>query len=206
MNRFYIFMMLFSILFVSFATADDGLSQTFDNTEMDINDDNYVLFEDGALIIGDRDNDQYLMEITRDNKLFVNGKRIKLTSSQKRITQRYYELFSELFTFRNRIGAKGLKIGMSGVKLAAKAVSGAFVVLASGGDEVVTEEFEEDMEREAERLEAEAEKIEDWAEDYELCVDRLNRFYRRNKTEIAAIDHIDLYVDTDSDNININRD
>ena len=51
--------------------AEDGLKQTFTHVEMNINDDNYVLFEDNSLIVCDRYTDEYLLEISEDFDLYV---------------------------------------------------------------------------------------------------------------------------------------
>ena len=54
------------ILFVCFyfqcVIADDGKKQMFTHVEMNINNDNYILFEDNSLIVCDRYNDEYIVD------------------------------------------------------------------------------------------------------------------------------------------------
>jgi len=74
----------FAAIFLSTSlfAADDGLEEKFNKVQMNINDYTYILFEDEALIVCDRYNDAYLMEITPTNKLYVRGKRVDLDSRQ----------------------------------------------------------------------------------------------------------------------------
>lgn len=183
--------------------SGEGENQKFDKVEMDINRDNYILFENESLVLCDRDNDEYLMEISPDIELYVRSHKISISEYQQELLEDYYIAQHILFTKRNKIGASGIRIGVASAKLAGKAVSGAFMLIVSGFDEEEEMEFEEEMEREAEKIEREAEKIEEHAEDYEDQVYVINKLQREIKKEIKILDEFDLSVDEDFDNFSI---
>jgi len=195
-----IFLLSFLIYHLS---ADDGHKQIFSHVEMNINNSNYVLFEDNSLIVCDRDTDEYLAEISEDYDLFVKGKKVNVNEDQRKLLEEYYEAQYELFSSRNLIGAKGIEIGMQSAGLALKAVGGAFVVMASGFDEKKSQEFEDAMEYEAEKIEDKANELEEHAENFENQILIVNRTERKIRKEIAALDRVDLYVDEDSLSISV---
>jgi len=187
----------FAAIFLSTSlfAADDGLEEKFNKVQMNINDYTYILFEDEALIVCDRYNDAYLMEITPTSKLYVRGKRVDLDSRQSAIVSEYYKAMRRVFGTRNSIGAKGVEVGLAGAGLAVEAVGGALELAFSGFDEKAEREFEERIEREAEKLEQEAESIEKDAEEYEEMVDEANYLGRKLKRDLPMLDEIDLYID-----------
>ena len=195
-----IFLLSFLVYHLS---ADDGNRQIFSHVEMNINNSNYVLFEDNSLIVCDRDTDEYLAEISEDYDLFVKGKKVDVNDNQRKLLEEYYEAQYELFSSRNLIGAKGIEIGMQSAGLALKAVGGAFVVMASGFDEEKSQEFEEAMEYEAEKIEDKANELEEHAENFENQILIVNRTERKIRKEIEALDRVDLYVDEDSLSISV---
>lgn len=189
---------LISFFFLSFplySGEGEDVKKIFDNVEMDINRDNYILFENESLILCNRKSDEYLMEITPDMELYVRSKKIQLSEYQNDLIEDYYIAQHIMFTKRNKIGAKGIRIGVKGAKLAVKAVGGAFVLFASGFDEEEEIRFEEEMERESEKIEEEAEKLEDDADDYEEQRYVINRLDRKIRKEIEILDDFDLSVD-----------
>jgi len=192
----YLFLISFFLL-INIGFADDGMKEKFKNVHMNINNQNYIIFEDDNLIVCDRDTDKYLVEITSDNELYIRSEKIHLNRDQKELLQEYYEAQQILFSKRNSIGAKGLHIGMEGVKLAATAVGGVVELALSGFDEDVENEFEQEMETQAEKLEKHAESIEDDAEEFEYQVDQINRINRMLGREIDDLYYIDLSVDED---------
>jgi hypothetical protein len=177
--------------------SEDGGYTHFDSIEMNINDENYILFEDESLIVCDRKTGKNLVEITFDFDLFIYGKKLRVNEYQKDLLQEYYIAQYILFTKRNRIASKGLEIGLDGVKLAAKAVGGAFMLIAAGFDEEQEKVFEEEMERESESIERKAEIIEYHAEEFEEQVKNVNRAERILTREIKELNDFALYVQKD---------
>jgi hypothetical protein len=105
---------------------------------------------------------------------------------------------------RNSLAARGVKIGIASVKLAAKAVGGAVELIVSGFDEDVEQEFEEDMERESEKIEYVAENLEEEAEEYNDQVREVNRIERRLRDRVDELAYFDLSVDEDGIDVNYN--
>ena len=165
--------------------------------------DNYILFEDNSLIVCDRYSDEYLAEISEDFELFIKGKMIKVNDYQQELLEEYYLAQYNLFSSRNIIGAKGIEIGMQGASLALKAVGGAFVLIVSGFDEEIEEDFEDKMDDEAEKIEEKAEELERHADEFENQIYVVNKIERKLSKEIEELDDIDLYVDKDSLSISV---
>lgn len=197
---------LFSISFfilINFCFAKDGIEEKIKNIQMNINDQNYIIFEDKALIICDRDTDRYLVEITPESDLYISSKKIKLSSHQKRLLNEYYKAQHILFGKRNSIGIKGVYIGLESVKLAVAAVGGLVELALSGFDEEVENEFEREMETQSEKIEKQAEGIEEDAQEFEYQVVQINRIDRKLSRIIDDLGNIDLSVDEDMICINI---
>jgi len=188
---------------LQFGFSDDGTKQVFDHVEMNINRNNYVLFEDNSLIVCDRYTDEYLAEITEDFELYVRGKEVEVSNRQRDLLEQYYMAQYNLFSSRNIIGTKGIEIGMQSAGLAIKAVGGAFVLIASGFDEQAGEEFEDEMEYESEKIEQKADELEREAEEFEYQIDVVNDVEWKIKREIKELDYIDLYVDEDALSISV---
>ncbi len=189
---------LFSfILIINFGYAEDGMKEKFEKIQMNINDYNYVIFEEEALIICDRETDEYQVEITSDSDLYIRSKKIDLNENQKGLLNEYYEAQYILFSKRNSIGAKSVHVGIEGVKLAVSAVGGVVELALSGFDEEVEDEFEQEMEAKSERLERKAEGIEEDAEEFEYQVGQINRIERKLSRDIDDLYEIDLSVDED---------
>jgi len=189
--------LLASFLLVNVSLADDGLKSEFKKFQMNINDENYIMFEDNSLVLCDRSTDEYLLEITEDSDLFIRSKKIRINSEQRDLIADYYEAQKTLFIKRNSIGAKGVEIGLASAKLAAKAVGGTIELIASGFDENVEAKFEQDMEREAKEIEYHADNIEDDADEYSEKIDEINSLERKIHRAIEELDEFDLSVDED---------
>lgn len=186
--------------------AEDGLTKTFKHVEMNINHDNYILFEDNSLVVCDRNTDEYLVEISEDFRLFVKGKEISTNQEQRDLLEDYYIAQYNLFSSRNIIGAKGVEIGIQSAKLAIKAVGGAFVLIASGFDDETSDDFEEAMEVESEKIEEAASELEEEADEYERYIYIVNKAEREMSYEIDELDRFDLYIDKDCLSISVGDD
>ncbi|KAA3615025.1 MAG: hypothetical protein D8M58_11275 [Calditrichaeota bacterium] len=177
--------------------AEDGMKAKFHDVQMNINDDNYIVFEDETLIICDRQSDKYLIEITPEIDLYIESNKVSLNSNQRSLLRDYYEAQQILFSKRNSIGAKSIHIGLEGVKLAATAVGGVVELALSGFDEEVEDEFEKEMEKKSEKIERQADRLEDDAEEFEYQVKQINRLNRKINREIDDLYYFDLSVDED---------
>lgn len=189
------FLTKISFIFLTFfvaasALAEDGLKQKFTKIQMNINKENYIIFEDECLIVCDRQTDEYLVEITPETELYVRSRKVRLSDHNRDLVRDYYLAQRTLFSKRNSIGAKGIRIGLESAKLAAKAVGGAIGVVVSGFDENVESQFEKEIEHEAGKIEYHAENIEADADEMEECIYEINLLERdiyRNIDELAMI-------------------
>lgn len=189
--------------FLSPSFAEDGGITNIDDIEMNINDENYILFEDESLVVCDRKTDEYLVEITPGFDLYIRGKKEDIDEEQKDLIEDYYIAQYMLYIKRNRISAKGIEIGIQGARLAAKAVSGAFMLMANGFDEEEERQFEENMEREAEEIERNSEMIDSHVEDYEDQIYNVNKTERIMSRKIKNLQEYALFVDEDVVDIDI---
>lgn len=201
--RLFITAIICFSLFITPLFSGEGGEKLFEKVEMDINRDNYILFEKESMILCDRNTDEYLMEITPDIELYVKSDKVYLNDYQQELVEKYYVAQHILFTKRNKIGAKGIRIGVNSAKLAAKAVSGAFMLLVSGFDEEEEMRFEQEMESEAENIEREAEKLEDTTEDYVDQIYVVNKLEKKLRKEIDILNEFDLSVDEGFDTYTI---
>lgn len=181
----------------SLALAEDGLADRLKKMQMNMNEDHYLLFEDNSLIICDRQTDEYMIEITPEYELFIRSKKININNNQKELLGEYYKAQKELFDNRNELGAKGIRIGLASVKLAAHAVGGAIELVFSGFDEDKEKELEENIEREADKLEKHADGLESHADRIEELVKEINRLNYKLHDHIPELRKYDLYMDAD---------
>ncbi len=146
-------------------------------------DDISIDFEDGTIILECRDNDD-MVEISEDYKLFINGDRIKLNEGQQELVEKYYDSFDEIIDLAKEISIEGARIGAKGAELGLKAVSSVFKLIEEDYD---TDDLEREMERQAERIEAQAEKLEEKGEKLEDIADRFERTHRKMRNDIDEL-------------------
>jgi hypothetical protein len=135
-------------------------------------------FEDGTLVIEHEDED-WLVEITEDYKLYVNGDRVKTNSQQTKLLRGYYRDYEDIEELAEEIGRDAAQIGVAGVKLGVSAVACVAKLLLEDFDcedmEIEIDLDEEKIEKMAEKLEKKADKIEDLADDLEKTHKKLKR-------------------------------
>ncbi len=199
MKKIYLFGFVFIFGFITAVRADDGIKQQIKKIQMNINADNYLLFEEGNLIICSRENDSYLMEVDEDGQLYVNAKKITLSPDEREILVRYYEKMYDIFDLRNNMGSKGVRVGIAGARLAVKAVGHAMEYVFSGFDEEVEKKMECELEQEAEKLEKSANGLEGQGDHLLEQVAAINRFIEKELVpNVPAVREIDLEVDMDN--------
>ena len=144
--------------------------------EWHINDIDFEI-DDGSIYVSHDDPLFESVEINEEYELFVNDERVELNAEQQELVTAYYELTFAIIGRAKEIGWEGVKIGLSGAKLALKAVGGVVKMFLTSYDE---DDLERDMDREADKLEARAERlekkadqIEEWAEDLEMVAEQM---------------------------------
>jgi hypothetical protein len=155
---------------------DDG---TFRNKHIDL--------EDGTLVI-EHDDEDWIVEITEDYELYVNGDRVKTDREQRKLLRSYYRDYEEIEEFAEEIGKEGAKIGLAGAKLGANAAICAAKLLLDDYDsddmELEIEIDKEALEKMVKKIEKKADKIEDMADDFE----KKHRKLRRSIPELGDLE------------------
>jgi hypothetical protein len=135
-------------------------------------------FEDGTLVIEHEDED-WIVEITEDYKLYVNGERVNTNRQQKKLLRSYYHEYEDIEELAEDIAKEGAMIGLAGAKLGVSAVACVAKLLFEEYDsDDMEDEIEiktEDLEKMADKLEKKADKIEDLADDLEKTHKKLKR-------------------------------
>ena len=134
--------------------------------------------EDGTLVIEHEDED-WIVEITEDYKLYVNGDKIKTDRQQKKLLRSYYRDYEDIEELAEEIGRDATEIGVAGVKLGASAVACVAKLLLEDFDckdmEIELDIDEKKIEKMAKKIEKKADKIEDLADDLEKTHKKLRR-------------------------------
>ena len=135
-------------------------------------------FEDGTLVIEHEDED-WIVEITEDYKLYVDGERVRTDNKQKKLLRSYYRDYEEIEEMAEEIAKEGAMIGLAGAKLGVNAVACVAKLLLEDYDsddmEYEIEIETEDLEKMARKLEKSADKIEDMADDLEKTHKKLRK-------------------------------
>ena len=90
MNLIKISIIIFVYALYGFVLADDGLKENFSKVQMNINEDNYIIFEEECLIVCNRETDEYLVEITPENELYIRSRKINLSNEERELVRDYY--------------------------------------------------------------------------------------------------------------------
>ncbi len=134
--------------------------------------------EDGTLVI-EHDDEDWIVEITGDYKLYVNGERVKTDRQQKKLLRSYYRDYEDIEEFAGEIAEEGAMIGLAGARLGASAIACVAKLFIEDFDsDDVEYEIEidtEDLEKLVKKLEKKAGKIEDMADDLEKTHKKLRK-------------------------------
>ena len=150
--------------------------------------DNIKFETNGAslVLINKHDSDEYI-EITRHADLYVNNKKVELSSSQRRLVQRYYDTYYELTEEAEKIGRESAKIGLAGVKVGAKAAAKAVMLILSDED---SDDFEEEIEADQELIEELAEELEEHVNEIEYIAEEFEDLHHKMQHEIPVLDDL----------------
>lgn len=135
-------------------------------------------FDDGTLVIEHEDED-WIVEITKDYELYIDGREVRVNRQQKKLLRRYYRDYEDIEELAAEIGKEGARIGLAGAKLGVSAVACAVKLILEDYDcDDMEDEIEiksDDLEKMARTLEKKAEKIEGMADDLEKTHNKLRR-------------------------------
>jgi hypothetical protein len=149
--------------------------------------DKSIDLEDGTLKI-EHDDEGWIVEITEDYELYVNGERVKTDRHEKKLLRRYYRDYEKIEDMAGELGREASKIGRAGVKAGAIAVACVARLVIDGFDDddidIDIDIDTEAIEKMAEKLEKKAEKIEDLADDLE----KTHRKLRKSIPELGELE------------------
>ncbi|MCB0280867.1 MAG: hypothetical protein KDD94_15285, partial [Calditrichaeota bacterium] len=109
------------------------------------------------------------VRITSDFELYVNNKKITVSSKEQRLLKRYVRLHEAIIENGINVGLAGAAIGVEGAKIGISSAAMAIKMVFNGDDD----ELDERIEKMTKRLERKAERIEERAESIEEDVEEL---------------------------------
>jgi hypothetical protein len=146
--------------------------------------------DDGSIIFESKEFGDEYVEITRDYKLIVNGKRVKTTDEEDELIQDFYDLTFKVIHDAKKLGIEGVKIGISGAHIGLKAISGVFKMIFTDYD---SDDLEDEMEAEAEKIEKKAERLEKRAERLEDRVEELEDIHDEMVEKISELRQLEWF-------------
>jgi len=177
---------VFIILAVCFnAKADLCDTNKFDS-DLFRGDNISIDYDDDTIIFECYDEDG-MVEITEDYKLFIDGDEIDLDRKERKLVKKYYENFKDMIELAKEIGIKGAKVGAKGAKLGLYATARVVKLLSEDYD---ADDMERDIERKAKRIEREAEKLEELSDELEDIADDFENAHRKLRRNIDKLDDL----------------
>ncbi|MBN1504089.1 MAG: hypothetical protein JW952_03405 [Candidatus Eisenbacteria bacterium] len=149
-------------------------------------DDVSIDFDDDSIVFTDEESEE-TVEITQRGDLFINGKGVRLSRSDRGLAKDYYATLDAIVEEAKSIGLQGAKVGVKGAALGLKAAVGVLLLLSPSYD---TDDLEEDLEEDEEELERVASKLERRAERLERRADKLERMHEDLRDRIDALDEL----------------
>ena len=176
--KFISVIIIILISFPAFAAKDVNTNRysIMDNISIDVDNDIIIL-------TSKHDHRQYV-EITSDYQLFVNGKEVELTRSQRRLVANYYNQFFEIISYAKEIGIEGARVGIAGAKVGVQAAAKAIKAIFADYDE---EELDEELEYESEELKLLISELEEKAEELEELADEFEDLHYELRNEIDEL-------------------
>jgi len=159
---------IFSSIFAADPPKSKSSSVCLDNIAID--------FDDGTLIISPRSGENFKVEITDDDELFVNGRKISTSPGERELLSEYRHDMIYLVHRAEEIGFKGAEIGIH-------AVAGLIEVVCT---DLRLEELEAELEAESYKIEKEAEELEELG-------DRLEDLHHELKYRISELNELNSF-------------
>ncbi len=164
---------------------------TFDNLDISPLENVHINNDNGTLVITPEDYDgDFLVEISPDRDLYVNGLKIELSPEQQKWVDEYYALYMDIEESALEVAKEGARIGAEGAALGMKAVSGVFKLLRADYD---GEDLDAEMELASKEIELKAEQLEMKAEHVEKMADTLEKRHKQMKEAIPALRDLDSF-------------
>jgi chromosome segregation ATPase len=197
MRKLICTMAVFLVLIPTLTLAGHSSSWHFSNHDTDnlFRDDRVSIdFDHKVLILEYRDGRE-TVEISRDGKLVVNDRQVKLDRREKNLMKRYHAEMNRMTELATDMGFKGAKIGLKGSKLGGMAALHVIKELFSNLDNLdeldeVMEDIEMEFEDVGDELEELGEELEEIGEELEDVMDDLDETHRRARSKITELDDL----------------
>ena len=180
-----VFFILSSVIF-----ADDSHKKKSRHYGLNCLEDVNIDIEGSTLVISPEYDHDFAVEITKDYRLYVNGRRINTNSRQQDLVQQYYDTFFNIVESAKDIGLEGAKIGLKGAKIGMQAVLGVLKLMDEDYD---SEDLEAEIEAEAQKLEEEAKDLEKFAEEIEYLAEDFEDIHYSLKEEVPELNELDWF-------------
>jgi hypothetical protein len=149
-----------------------------------------IAVDHGDVLIYDKNDEDEMVEITSENKLYIRDKLVRTNGEQEDLTREYHDRVIDIKREVKKIAVDGAKIGVDGAKIGLKAVAGVFKLILPDYD---SEDLDRDMNMESEKIDAKAKKLEVRADGVEKMVDELEVFHARMKSAIPELDDLEWF-------------
>lgn len=134
----------------------------------------YVVIRKENVYVADNEGGSYRFKITPENDLYIRGKSVDLSGSQRNLVRSFYDYAYSVSEDSKAIGIEGAKIGISGAGLGLKAGLSVLKLLLPGYD---SDDLERDMDEAASKVEEKADVLEEKADNLELIIDDMQDIY-----------------------------
>jgi hypothetical protein len=142
------------------------------------------------ILIYDKNDEDDLVEITGDNRLYVKDRLVRTDAEQQALTRDYHDRVIQINKEVRKIACDGAKIGVDGAKIGIKAVVGVFKLILP---DYSSEDLDRDMDRESRKIDAKAKKLEAKAAVVDSSVTELERLHYRMKKEIPELNELEWF-------------
>ncbi len=183
---------MFVLAAVSFTMAQDHGDRKISpfKPQITYNDHVAIAVDHGDILIYDKNDEDEMVEITEDNRLYVLDKQVRTNEDQQALTQEYRDRVIDIKREVKKIAYDGARIGVDGAKIGLKAVAGVFKLILPDYD---SDDLDREMDMESEKIDAKAKKLEARAAVVDSTVSELERLHYKMKKEIPALNELDWF-------------
>ena len=172
-------LVLLFILSISVFAAKDTKTNRYsllDNISIDI--------EDGTIVLTSRADHEDYVEITQSYQLYINGYKIDLSRSERKLVAKYYNQFFDIIDFAKDLGHDGARAGVAGAKIGVKTAA---EVLKAVFSEYEIDDLEEELEIESEKLESLILELKERTEELEEMADEFEELHYELRREVDEL-------------------
>lgn len=149
-----------------------------------------IAVDHGDILIYDKNDEDEMVEITEDNRLYVLDKQVRTNEDQQALTAEYRDQVIHIQREVKKIAYDGARIGVDGAKIGIKAVVGVFKLILPDYD---SDDLDREMDMESEKIDAKAKKLEARAAVVDSTVAELERLHHQMKKEIPELNDLEWF-------------